>query len=62
MATLKNVSVAVTGLAMVAAVRPVQIVPAKPRFDLAALSASTLCPEVMAMLQNAPEELEAFGI
>jgi hypothetical protein len=63
MATVKAVLASVSSLTMVSALRKVQLVPAqKAYFDLAMLSASALCPEVMAMLQNAPEELDAFDI
>jgi hypothetical protein len=42
--------------------RPVKITVAKPGFDLEALSANILSPEVMAMLQNPPADEEGFGI
>jgi hypothetical protein len=59
-AIVKTVSTTVSSLALVSAFRPIQIAqPKQPRFNITVLSTSSLSPEVMAMLQNPPEEFEA---
>jgi hypothetical protein len=58
----KAVSATVPGLTVLSPLRALKSLPNKRCFDLDTLAASSLSPDVMAMLQNAPADVEGFGI